>query len=98
MIRPLLTTALLATAPVANALTIVIVRPVIIVVHPATAAPVSLPAVTAPETHISEPAPVTRVVTPAVTPTPLTLPTYTLPNAGDGCANKRQMRGDCYTM
>lgn len=98
MIRPLLIAALMAAAPTASAVTIVI-RPVIVIVRPSvTVAPVAHPTVTPPAQHKSEPDPVTRVVTPAVTPAPLTLPTYTLPIAGDGCGNERQMRGDCYTM
>lgn len=98
MILTLLTAALLTAAPMANAVTIVIVRPVIVIVRPAvTVAPVSRPSVTTPAPHASE-SPVTRAVTPSVTPPVVPLPAYTLPRSSDTCASERKMRGDCYTM
>jgi hypothetical protein len=98
MIRTLLTAALLTAAPMANAVTIVIVRPVIVIVRPSvTVAPVSRPSVTTPAAHVPE-SPVTRVVTPPVTPVVVPLPAYTPPRSTDSCASERRMRGDCYTM
>lgn len=98
MIRTLLTAALLTAAPMANAITIVIVRPVIVTVRvPVTVAPVSRPSVTTQAPHASE-SPVTRVVTPAVTPAVVPLPAYTPPRSTDSCASERKAHGDCYTM
>jgi hypothetical protein len=96
MIRILLTAALLAVAPMASAVAIIVARPAVIVARPVTVAPVSRPTVTTP--HVSGPAPVTRAVTPAVTPVPLFIPAHTTIRADDSCANERKLRGDCYTM
>ena len=96
MIRTLLTAALLAIAPMANAVTVIVARPAVVVARPVTVAPVSRPTVTAP--HVSEPAPVTRAVTSAVTPIPVFIPAHIPARADDSCANERKMRGDCDAM
>lgn len=95
MIRILLTAALLATAPMASAVTVIVARPAIMVARPVTVAPVSRPTVTAP--HASEPAPVTRAVTPPVT-APLFIPTHAPSSTAGTCANERKQRGDCDAM
>lgn len=90
----LLIAALMAIAPMANAVTVIVARPAIVVARPVTVAPVSRPSVTAP--HVSEP--VTRAVTPAVTPAPVFIPTYVPARTDDSCANERKLRGDCDAM
>lgn len=97
MIRILLTAALLATAPMASAVTVIVARPAIVVARPVTVAPVSRPTVTAPAPHVSEPAPVTRAVPPAVTPAPF-IPMHIPARSDDSCANERKLRGDCDAM
>lgn len=92
----LLIAALLAIAPMANAVTVVVARPAIVVARPVTVAPVSRPSVTTP--HVSEPTPVTRAVTPTVTHAPMFIPAHIPARADDSCANERKMRGDCDAM